>query len=226
MTAQHARARRREGLSRSQVVDAAMTIADERGLAALSMRKVGDAIGVEAMSLYHHVANKDDLLDAMVERVYAEIEVPVDASSWREAMRDRALSTREAFRRHPWAVAVLESRTRPGPENLRHHDAVLGVLRRAGFPVELAGHAYALLDSVIFGFAIQEASLPFDAEAGATDMARSLSDDGLLDQFPHLSEFIAERALSRNYAFADEFIWSLDQVLDALERAVPAPPSE
>jgi AcrR family transcriptional regulator len=208
----------RSPLTRDRVFRAAVRLADRHGLEALSMRRLATALKVEAMSLYNHVANKDDLLDAMVEHVYAEIEVPIDMPDWREAMWHRARSAREAFRRHPWATAVLESRVRPGPENLCHHDAVLGVLRRAGFTVELAGHAYALLDSVTFGFAVQEASLPFDSMTGASEMARSISDEGLIDQFPHLSEFIAERALETNYSFADEFAWSIDLVLDALDQ--------
>ena len=202
------------------MIRAAVEIADHEGVAALSMRKVGDAVGVEAMSLYHHVANKDDLLDGMVDLLYAEIELPVDESDWKEAMRRRAHSARDVLRRHRWATALMESRRNPGPENLRHHDEVVGILRRAGFSIELAGHAYALLDAFIFGFAIQEATLPFDTDTGASDMARELFEAGQLDPYPHLAEFVSQRALDRDYDFGDEFAWGLEAVLDSIERAL------
>ena len=142
----------RTPLNRQRVLDAAVTLADRDGVAALSMRRLAQELGVEAMSLYHHVANKDAILDGIVDVVFAEIELPDAEAGWREAMRRRAISVRDALRRHPWATGLMESRPTPGPANLRHHDAVLGVLRGAGFPRELTAHAYALLDSYIYGF--------------------------------------------------------------------------
>jgi AcrR family transcriptional regulator len=219
MATDRPRTARRPPLTRAEILDAAMSLADRDGVAALSMRKVGEAVGVEAMSLYHHVANKDDLLDGMVELLYAEIDLPLDEPDWKAAMRRRAHSARQVMLRHRWATALMESRRNPGPENMRHHDGVVGILRRAGFSVELSGHAYALLDSFIYGFAVQEATLPFDDGAGASDMARALHDDGLLDDYPYLAEFITERALDGSYDFGDEFEWGLERVLDAIERA-------
>jgi AcrR family transcriptional regulator len=220
MPAEERGASRRGSLDRDSVIRAAVEIADADGVASLSMRKVGEAVGVEAMSLYHHVANKDDLLDGMVELLYAEIDLPLDERDWKQAMRRRAHSAREVMRRHRWATALMESRRNPGPENLRHHDGVVGIFRRAGFSVEMSGHAYALVDSFIYGFAIQEATLPFDEGSGASDMARELLDDGVLDDYPHLVEFIRERALEETYDFGDEFEWGLERVLDAIERAL------
>ena len=125
------------------------------------MRKLAQELGVEAMSLYHHVANKDDILDGIVDVVFSEIDLPTNDIDWRAAMRQRAISARQALRRHPWATGLMESRSTPGPATLRHHDAVLGILRNAGFSIELAAHAFSVLDSYVYGFALQESSLPF-----------------------------------------------------------------
>jgi AcrR family transcriptional regulator len=222
MTTASDRTAHRPGLTRGQILDAAIALADRTGVGALSMRKVGDAVGVEAMSLYHHVANKDNLLDGMVDAIYAEIELPLDEPDWKEAMRRRASSAHEVLRRHRWATALMESRARPGIQNLRHHDGVVGILRRAGFSVELAGHAYALLDSFVYGFAIQESSLPFETDTGASELAQAMRDEGVLEQYPYLAEFITEQALDRNYDFGDEFSWGLEHVLDAIDRAFRA----
>src|SRR2546427_2200892 len=126
---------RRGSLSRDQVLKAAVALADQSGIEALSMRKLGQALGVEAMSLYNHVANKDDVLDGLVDIVFSEVDLPCEGGDWRAAMRQRAISAREALARHRWAIGLMESRTHPGPSNLRHHDSVLRCLREAGFSV-------------------------------------------------------------------------------------------
>ncbi len=125
--------RARTPLTRERVVLAAVAFADESGIAALSMRKLGEALGVEAMSLYNYVANKDQLLDGMVDLVFGEIDLPTRGSEWKAAMRERAESARQALRRHPWAIALMSTRTSPGPGTLRHHDAVIGSLPREAF---------------------------------------------------------------------------------------------
>src|SRR5215472_18620669 len=160
MTIEQAAARR-EPLNRDRVLQAAVTLADRDGIGALSMRRLGQVLGVEAMSLYNHVANKSDLLDGMSDIVFSEIGLPAGGTGWKPAMRQRAISAREVLGRHRWAIGLMESRRSPGPATLRHHDAVLGCLRQAGFTVDLTAHAYSLLDSYIYGFALQEASLPF-----------------------------------------------------------------
>ena len=152
----------RTPLSRERVLRAAVAFADESGIATLSMRKLGEVLGVEAMSLYNHVASKGDLLDGMIDLVFSEIDLPSGGAGWKTAMRQRAASARQVLSRHRWAIGLMESRSSPGPATLRHHDAVIGCLREAGFPVALAAHAFAVLDSYIYGFALQEASLPFD----------------------------------------------------------------
>jgi AcrR family transcriptional regulator len=139
------------------------------------MRKLGEALGVEAMSLYNHVASKSDLLDGMIDIVFSEIDLPSGDGGWKDAMRRRAISAREVLRRHPWAIGLMESRISPGSATLRHHDAVLGCLRRAGFSIELTAHAYSLLDSYIYGFALQEAGLPFGTGEEAAKVAHQIS---------------------------------------------------
>ena len=211
-------------LTRDRVLQAGVDLADSGGLAALTMRRLGQSLGVEAMSLYHHVPNKDRLLDGMVDRVFAEIELPTPGAPWRTAMRDRAASARAALNRHPWAIPLMQSRTAPGPATLRHHDRVLGTLRAAGFSLELAAHAFSALDGYVYGFALQEASLPFDTSGqgpeGVTEIAESIL-AGLPspDEYPHLAELTTWYVTNPGYAYGDEFGYGLDLILDGLERA-------
>jgi AcrR family transcriptional regulator len=207
-------------LSRRRVLDAAVTLADRDGVGALSMRKLAQELGVEAMSLYHHVAGKDAILDGIVDVVFAEIELPSGEGGWKAAMRRRAVSAREALRRHPWATALMESRSTPGPANLRHHDAVLGVLRNAGFSVELAAHAYSLLDAYIYGFALQESSLPFDTPEETAAVASSIMDGFPADAFPYLTEIAVEHVMRPGYDYGNEYRFGLELILDGLERAL------
>ena len=209
----------RTPLTRQRVLRAAVALADRGGVGALSMRKLAQELGVEAMSLYHHVANKDDILDGIVDVVFGEIELPTGEAGWEAAMRRRSVSAREALRRHPWATGLMESRRTPGPANIRHHDAVLGVLRNAGFPVELAAHAYSLLDSYIYGFALQEASLPFQTPEETAEVAQEIMAAFPADDYPHLAEIATEHALQPGYDYGDEFLYGLDLILDGLARA-------
>ena len=214
-----AAAQPRKPLSRERVLRAAVAFADESGIESLSMRKLGEVVGVEAMSLYNHVANKDDLLDGMVDLVFAEIGLPAAEADWRSAMRRRAVSAREVLSRHRWAIGLMESRTSPGPATLRHHDAVLGTLRRAGFSVELAAHAFSALDSYIYGFALQEASLPFDTPEQTAEVAQTILTPLRPDEYPHLVEMAVEHVLQPGYHYGNEFEFGLDVILDGLERA-------
>lgn len=206
-------------LSRDRVLRAAIALADEHGIGALTMRRLGQSLGVEAMSLYKHVAGKDDILDGIVDRVFAEIDLPDDAPDWKTAMRARATSARDAFARHPWAVPIMDSRLSPGPATLRHHDWVIGRLRAGGFAIPMAAHAFAVLDAFVFGFAVQEASLPFDTSNEATDVAGSALRDVTPDRYPHLVALATEHVMKPGYAFSDEFAFGLELILDGLERA-------
>jgi AcrR family transcriptional regulator len=205
------------GLSKRRVVIEAVRLADREGVDGLSMRRLAGALGAGAMSLYHYVASKDELLDAMVDAVYEEIELPPEESDWQSAMRQRAASARQALARHPWALGLLESRTSAGPANLRHHEAVTACLRRAGFPVLMATHANWLLDGYVYGFALQAASLPFDTADEFADMAEDVFLPQLPpDEFPYLNESAAA-LLAAGYDPAEEFIFGLDLVLAALD---------
>ena len=205
-------------LSKERVFRVAVDSADEAGIASLSMRKLAKQLGVEAMSLYHHVANKDEVLDGMVDLVFGEIELPAAENEWKSAMRQRAHSARAVLLRHPWAVGLLDSRANPGMATLHHHNAVLGNLRTAGFSVVLAAHAFSLLDSYIYGFVLQELNLPFDNSEGLEEMADALMAQ-MSDNFPYLTEMMVEHALKPGYAYANEFEFGLELVLDGLERA-------
>ena len=207
-------------LTRERVLATAVALADRGGIGSLSMRKLAQELGVEAMSLYHHVANKDDILDGLVDVVFSEIDLPSGEEGWRAAMRRRAISAREALRRHPWATGLMESRPTPGAANLRHHDAVLGVLRGAGFPVELAAHAYSLLDSYIYGFALQEASLPSHSPEEAAQVAQAIMAEFPASEYPHLTEIAVDHVLQPGYDYGNEYLFGLDLILDGLERAL------
>jgi AcrR family transcriptional regulator len=205
-------------LNRERVLRAAVAFADESGIGTLSMRKLGEALGVEAMSLYNHVANKDELLDAMVDLVFGEIELPRAEADWKTAMRDRAASARQALSSHPWAIALMQSRTSPGPATLRHHDAVIGSLREAGFSIAMAAHAFSALDSYVYGFALQEASLPFDTAQETADVADAILNQFPADEYPHLTQLTVEHVLQPGYDYGNEFEFGLDLILDGLER--------
>jgi AcrR family transcriptional regulator len=206
-------------LTRNRILQTAIALADEAGIESLSMRRLGQALGVEAMSLYHHVANKEDLLDGMVDVVFGEVELPSREGDWRTAMRRRADSFRAVLARHRWAIGLVDSRTSPGPATLRHHDAVLGCLRGAGFSVELAAHAFAALDSYVYGFALQERNLPFEAGEQTAELAEAILAQLPADEYPHLVELTVDHVLQPGYDFGNEFAFGLDLVLDGLERA-------
>jgi AcrR family transcriptional regulator len=199
------------------VVLEAVRLADREGVDGLSMRRLAGELGAGAMTLYHYVANKEELLDAMVDVVFEEIELPPEEADWRSAMRRRAVSARQVLARHPWAIGLMDSRTSPGPANLRHHEAVTACLRRAGFSVLMATHANWLLDSLVYGYALQEAGLPFDTADEFADKAEDVYLPQLpADEFPYLNESAAA-LVAAGYDPAEEFTFGLDLVLAALE---------
>jgi AcrR family transcriptional regulator len=205
-------------LSKERVLRQALDLADREGIDALSMRRLGRELGAGAMSLYHHVGSKDELLDGMVDLVFAEIQLPASDGDWAAEMRARALSAREVLARHPWAINLMESRATPGPANLRHREAVVATLRKAGFPIEMATHANWILDSYIYGFALQEASLPFADAEELADMAHEVFLPQIpTDEYPYMNE-AAVALMEAGYDPAEEFTFGLDLILDALER--------
>ena len=211
------------------MLHAAVALAARDGIESLSMRKLADDLGVGAMSLYHYVPNKEDLLDGMVDLVFGEIELPSTDVDWKTALRGRAIATREVLNRHRWAVGLMESRATPGPASFALHDAVLGCLREGGFSIELTIQAYSVMDAYIYGFALQEKSLPFDdAEGGAAvaqeqvrqfaEQADEQQSAALAEEFPYLAEVVAGHVAKVGYDFAAAFEYGLDLILDALEQ--------
>ena len=217
-TQTHPSARPRTPLSKERVLRAALVLADAGGIESLTMRKLGEKLGVEAMSLYNHVANKDDILDGIVDLVFSEIAVPSAQADWKAAMRRRGISARDVLVRHPWATSLMQARTKPGPATLRHHDLVLGSLRKAGFTVDMAAHAFSVMDGYIYGFALQQINLPSHTSEEAAELAESILRELRADEYPHLAEMIVEHALKPGYDYAEEFAFGLDLILDGLER--------
>jgi AcrR family transcriptional regulator len=213
----------RAPLSRERVLAEAVVLADENGIATLTMRRLADRLHVEPMSLYYHGANKDEILDGMVDAVFGEIELPSMHADWKTAMRDRAASARDVLRRHPWAIGRMESRLAAGPATLRHHDAVIGCLRNAGFTIELAAHAFSAIDSYLYGFAMQELNLPFSTPEETAAMAVTFLDHFPAEEYPHLAELTVKHVLRPGYDYGNEFGFGLDLILDGLERARTPP---
>jgi AcrR family transcriptional regulator len=211
-------AKPRGRLSRERVLRAAIDHADAGGLEALTMRQLAEELGVAPMALYRHVANKDDLIDAMIDVAFGEIGLPSGGADWKTAMRLRAISLRDVLAQHRWAIGLMESRRNPGPANLRHHDAVLGKLRAAGFDVAMAAHAYSVLDSYIYGFALTKMNLPFDTSADVAAVAESMLEPFPVGEYPNLVEFITEHATRPGYDYGEEFEYGLDLVLAGLDK--------
>ncbi|WP_064442395.1 TetR/AcrR family transcriptional regulator [Hoyosella altamirensis] len=209
---------RRARLSRDRIVEAAMALADEDGSASFSMRKLAERLQVEAMSLYHHFPGKDQILDGMVDAVFSEMEVPFGEPDWKAAMRGRALSARAVMTRHPWAVGLVDSRSNPGHATLRHHEAVVRCLRSAGFSVQMAAHAFALLDAYIYGFVLQEQNLPLQGAEGIEEVAGNILAQMPAEEFPYLTEMTVEHVMQPGYVFGKEFTFGLELILDGLER--------
>ena len=205
----------RPALSTQRVIDAASRVADAAGLAGVSLRSVGRELEGEAMSRYHHRARQDALLDGLADWVFERIDTPSPSGPWRAEMDRRAHSARTVLGAHPWGLGLIESRRSPGPATLRHHDAVLGCLRAAGFPVALAAHAFAVLDAYVYGFVLTEVNLPFQPGESAEDFVDQLGP--IAGLYPHLAELVADQVVGRDYAFGDQFDYGLALILDGLE---------
>lgn len=213
------RAGRRAPLNARRVLGAAMNLADRIGVDTFTIRKLAAELDVKPMTIYHHVPNKEAIIDGIVDAVFAEIELPPHGADWRSAIRRRCLSAREVLARHRWAPPLMESRTSPGEATLRHHDAVLGCLRRGGLSLTLTAHAYAIIDSFVYGFALQEAGLPFHGDEQIGELAEELIDPLPVDEYPNLTEFTTEHVLHPGYSFGDSFEFGLDLLLDGIEAA-------
>jgi len=208
----------RAPLNRERVLGAAVLLADEDGIESLTMRELGLRLGVEAMSLYNHVANKDDLLDGMVDLVVSEIDLPADAADWKEAMRRRAISAQSVFSRHPWASGLIDSRESSGPARLRYFEWVVGTLRRAGFTVEMAARAYSVLDSYIYGFGRQQLNMSAGGDITPEEMAEAFLQAIPADEYPYLRELVVEHAMVSGYDESADLEFGLSLILDGLQR--------
>jgi AcrR family transcriptional regulator len=182
------------------------------------MRELGLRLGVEAMSLYNHVANKDDILDGMVDLVVSEIDLPSDAVGWKEAMRRRAVSAQSVFSRHPWASGLIDSRVSSGPARLRYLDWVVGTLRRAGFTLEMAARAFSMLDGYIYGFGRQRLDSSAQPDITPEEMAEAFLRTLPAEEYPYLREMVVDYALSSSQDESADFAFGLDLILDGLER--------
>ena len=214
----------RKPLSRERVLETAVALADQRGAEALTMRKLAAELGVEAMSLYNHVENKNDLLDGMINLVFGEIEVPPPGGDWKSELRTRATSTRTALNRHRWAIGEMEGRTDIGPENMRVHEGVLACLGGAGVTVETPSHAYAVQDAYIYGFVLQEADMSSETpEDFAKEAKRQMKEyESIHSDFPNLVEVVGGHVAEHGYDYDTEFLFGLDVILDGLERLLQA----
>jgi AcrR family transcriptional regulator len=212
-------------LNRERVLRGAVSVADGGGIGSLTIRSLAQELGVKPMSVYHHVANKDEILDGIVDIVFSEIEMPTVGGEWRSEISRRAHSARRVLRLHPWAIPLLESRTSPGPATLAHHDAMLGTLRAGGFSVESTAHAYALLDAFVYGFAIQEASLPFEGPDGVAEVAGPIMELMSSGAYPHLVDMATSFYVRPGYDFGNEFEFGLNLILDALTRLARGEPA-
>ena len=208
----------RPPLSRERVLRTAVALADEAGIGALSMRRLGHELGVEAMSLYNHVDGKDDILNGIVELVLGEIQLPSDQADWKEALRQTAISANEVFVRHPWACSLTLGRPSVSPPRTRWMESVLRTLREAGFSPDLTHHAYHALDSHITGFTLWQVSMPFDTKEELLDLAESFLRDIPADEYPYVVEHAEQHIAPSNPEGKTEFEFGLDLILDGLER--------
>jgi AcrR family transcriptional regulator len=211
----------RTPLSKERVLHAALALADAGGIEALSMRRLAQELGVEAMSLYNHVANKGEILEGIVDLVVSEIELPSDVDDWETAVRRCAISAHDAFRRHPWACGPAMG---PGSipsaptARMRYMEWLLRTLREAGFPPELAYHAYHAVDGHILGFTLWELGHSMPADADLDDLAATFLRSLATDEFPYLVEHVQQH-LAPPGDRANEFEYSLDLILEGLRRA-------
>ncbi len=210
---------KRAPLNKEQIVLAAVRIADKDGIDALSMRKLGNVFGVEAMALYHHFASKELLIDSMVDSVHAEIEVPKVNDAWKTAMHQRAVSAVKAVSNHRWAAPLMESRQNPGPASMQLIDATVACLRAAGFSVDMVAHVLSLVDAYTFGFA--EQLRPTETVEQSAQMGLDIMEHFPFDMYPHVGELIAQHVVKAGYRTMDEFNYGLDLILDGIARLKP-----
>ncbi len=211
----------RAPLNRERVIEAAVRLADAHGIEALTMRRLAQELGVEAMSVYYHVANKDDILDGIVQEVLEQCELPAPGDEWKAAIRRTAISTHEVLVRHPWAASLVLAGSGTGGARLRYMDGILGALRRAGLAAEMTDHAYHAIDSHIMGFTLWQVGMNLGTEANLKEMAGQFLAQLPVADFPYLAEHIEQHLKTRVADDVSEFEFGLGLILDGLERLLP-----
>ena len=209
----------RQSLSLSRIIEGATGLADEIGVDALTIRKLATALDAKPMTIYHYVSNKEAIIDGMIDMVFSEIDLPPMDIHWKSAIRQRSASARAVLAKHPWAVPLMESRSTPGVATLRQHNAVIACLRKGGLSIQMTAHAYAVIDAFIYGFAMQEASLPATSGNEMAELAESILQTSAMAEYPHLMELTTEHVLQPGYDFAKEFEFGLNLILNGLESA-------
>jgi AcrR family transcriptional regulator len=204
-------------LDQARIVKAAMAVADRIGIERLTIRRLAAELGSSPMAIYHYLADKEAILDALVDEVYQEIGLPQVDEPWPEALERRAVSARAVLRRHPWTIALLDSRTSPGPATLGHLDSLVGFCRQAGLSLAQTLHAVALLDAFVYGFVMQELSLPFAAPEEVESAVGDIVEQIPADAYPHLTEMAISHVLQPGFDFGDEFGYGLRLILQSLE---------
>jgi AcrR family transcriptional regulator len=214
--------RNRPSLTKERIVSIALKLADEGGLEALSMRKLGQELGVEAMALYHHFASKNLLIESMIDRVHAEIEMPLNAEHWTIVARERAKSVLEVLSRHTWAPSFMESGVNPGPATMQDRESFLKCFREAGFSIELTVHAVSVLDIYTYGFAQQLANLSFETAEQAAEVGKAVMEQFPFDTYPYMGEMVTQHMMKAGYRAMDEFDFGLDLIIDGIARVEPS----
>jgi AcrR family transcriptional regulator len=211
------KAEQRVRMSKDRVLRAAISLADEGGIESLTMRRLAQELGVEAMTLYYYVANKDDILDGIVDIVLSEFELPSSGTEWKAAIRKTAISAHDVLVRHPWAASLMLSATGSSPARWRYMDAILGCLREAGFSADMTDHGYHALDSHITGFTLWEVQVQIDPQT-LPDLAATFLRELPVDDYPHLVEHVHQHLKERSPDDEGAFAFGLDLILDGLER--------
>jgi len=207
-------------LTKERVLTGAVALADDIGIGAFTIRKLAAALDTKPMTIYHHVPSKEAILDGMVDLVFAEIEVPPTDLDWRQAIRVRCVSMRAVLNRHPWASPLMESTQSPGHEMMAHHDAVLGCFRRGGLSYQMTAHAYAILDSYVYGFALEEANLPAGGGEDIVPVAEEMAAIIPQDVYPNFYAFATEHVMKQpGYSFGNSFEFGLDLIINGLHQA-------
>lgn len=208
--------RHHKDLTTEKIINKTIELADVSGVEPLTMRSLAKELSVTPMSLYRYVANKEDMLDKMVDIVFGEIQLPTIGNDWRTEMRKRAISTRTVLLSHKWALGLLDSRLQPGPATQKHHNAVIGTLREGGFSIALTTQAITILDAYIYGFILQELSLPLGENSNFDEVGESIVEALNSTAFPYLAELATAHLAESDFNFTDLFEIGLEIVLEGL----------